>query len=59
MKGKAFAHIPGAKYGGYGYNYQYFGNSRFPWTALESMIEYPSKTPVISDTQGDRDGANI
>lgn len=57
MKGKAFAHSPDVKYGGYGYNYQYFGNSRFPWTAIESMIEYPSKTLVISDTQGVRDDA--
>ena len=57
MKGKAFAHNPDVKYGGYGYNYQYFGNSRFPWTAIESMIEYPSKTLVISDTQGVRNDA--
>ena len=55
MKGKSFAHNPDVKYGGYGYNYQYFGNSRFPWTAGESEIDRPAQTLVIADTQGVRD----
>lgn len=51
---KAFAHNPSVKYGGYGYNYQYLGNSRFPWTATESMIGYPAETVAIADTNGVR-----
>lgn len=54
LKGKQFAHDASATYGGYGYNYQYFGNSRFPWAALESDIEFPAQTVVLSDTQGVR-----
>ncbi|KAA0238124.1 MAG: prepilin-type N-terminal cleavage/methylation domain-containing protein [Armatimonadetes bacterium] len=56
MKGKSFAHNPSVKYGGYGYNYQYFGNSRFPWSATESSIEAPAQTLIISDTRGVRNG---
>lgn len=58
---KAFAHNPEIKYGGFGYNYQYLGNSRsvagnsnFPFTASESMIGYPSETVAMADTQGVR-----
>lgn len=57
----AFAHAPGIRFGGYGYNYQYLGNSRavvgnpnFPFTASEGMIEYPAETIAIADTQGVR-----
>jgi prepilin-type N-terminal cleavage/methylation domain-containing protein len=57
MKKKAFAHNASVKYGGYGYNYQYIGNSRFPWAANESLIETPTQTLIISDTQGVRNGA--
>jgi prepilin-type N-terminal cleavage/methylation domain-containing protein len=56
MKKKAFAHNANVKYGGYGYNYQYFGNSRFPWTANEGQIEAPAQALIISDTQGVRNG---
>ncbi len=56
MKGKAFAHNPDGRYGGYGYNYQYFGNSRFPWSANEGEIEFPAQTLIISDTRGVRNG---
>ncbi len=50
--GKAFAHDQNVRYGGYGYNYQYLGNSRFPWTAADAMIQAPSATIALADTQG-------
>ena len=48
-------------YGGYGYNYQYLGNSRPsgdwpPFAARESSIQAPSGTVAIGDTQGARQG---
>jgi prepilin-type N-terminal cleavage/methylation domain-containing protein/prepilin-type processing-associated H-X9-DG protein len=56
-----FAHDPNKSYGGYGYNYQYLGNSRmpagdplFPFTARESMIERTSETIAVTDTRGVR-----
>jgi len=49
-----FAHNQTVVYGGYGYNYQYLGNSRFPFTASESAIPFPSDTVAIADTQGVR-----
>ena len=52
--GKAWAHNPTKKYGGYGYNFQYLGNSRFPWTASESQIEVTAQTIVVADTAGVR-----
>jgi prepilin-type N-terminal cleavage/methylation domain-containing protein/prepilin-type processing-associated H-X9-DG protein len=52
--GKQWAHNPTSKYGGYGYNYQYLGNSRFPWTANEAMIQAPAETVVVADTNGVR-----
>jgi prepilin-type N-terminal cleavage/methylation domain-containing protein/prepilin-type processing-associated H-X9-DG protein len=59
MVSKKFAHNDAIKYGGYGYNYQYLGNSRhvtgdprFPFTATTSMIEYPAETVSVTDTQG-------
>lgn len=61
MFGKSFAALPSSKYGGYGYNYQYLGNSRvvagnsnFPFGATESGIAFPSETITIADTQGVR-----
>jgi prepilin-type N-terminal cleavage/methylation domain-containing protein/prepilin-type processing-associated H-X9-DG protein len=58
---KKFAHNPLKAYGGYGYNYQYLGNSRallgnpnLPFTAPEASIEAPSETIAISDTRGVR-----
>lgn len=64
---KAWAHNPAKKYGGYGYNFQYLGNSRlvagnssFPFTASDTGIEYPAETVAISDTQGVRlDNGNL
>jgi prepilin-type N-terminal cleavage/methylation domain-containing protein/prepilin-type processing-associated H-X9-DG protein len=61
MFGKAWANAPTKKYGGYGYNYQYLGNSRtvsgnasFPFTASDTGVEYPAETVAITDTQGVR-----
>lgn len=65
MFGKAFAHAPAIRYGGYGYNYQYLGNSRFvtgnsafPFTASESAVEVPAETLVVADTFGVRRADN-
>jgi len=54
---KKFAHNQSIKYGGYGYNYQYLGNSRsvppyLPFAATESMIQVPAETIAIADTSG-------
>lgn len=51
---KAFAHNPNAKYAGYGFNYQYLGNSRFPFTATDAEITTPAETIAIADTGGVR-----
>ncbi len=44
------------RWGGFGYNYQYLGNSRFTPTSqtMESDITVPSETAVVADTQGVR-----
>jgi prepilin-type N-terminal cleavage/methylation domain-containing protein/prepilin-type processing-associated H-X9-DG protein len=58
--GKAWAHNPTKKYGGYGYNYQYLGNSRsstngqLPFTATDSLLAAPAQTIVVTDTNGVR-----
>ncbi|HAY14059.1 MAG TPA: hypothetical protein DCY02_06245 [Armatimonadetes bacterium] len=64
MFAQAFAHNASVRHGGYGYNYQYLGNSRvvagdsrFPFTATDTQIETPTETIVISDTQGVRNDA--
>jgi prepilin-type N-terminal cleavage/methylation domain-containing protein/prepilin-type processing-associated H-X9-DG protein len=68
---KPFAHTaPGGAedkeltryYGGYGYNYQYLGNTRTPGGALpfhatDSSILNPSHTIVLGDTKGARKGS--
>ena len=47
------------KYGGYGYNYQYLGNSRtqsgnstLPFGAGDSLVAAPAQTVAITDTAG-------
>jgi prepilin-type N-terminal cleavage/methylation domain-containing protein len=50
--GKKWAHNQNSFYGGYGYNYQYLGNSRFPWVARETVIQAPAETVAIADTSG-------
>jgi prepilin-type N-terminal cleavage/methylation domain-containing protein/prepilin-type processing-associated H-X9-DG protein len=65
LEGKAWAHLPKTspvRYGGYGYNFQYLGNSRLatatspnlPFGALDSEIVRPAETIAISDTNGVR-----
>ena len=49
-------------YGGYGYNYQYLGNTRAPadiapFHAIDADIAAPSQTVAIGDTKGARGGA--
>lgn len=53
---------PTGQYFGYGYNYQYLGNSRlggvsnpntsFPFTATDSLVTAPTQTVAIADTNG-------
>jgi len=50
--GKTFAHDASQRYGGYGYNYQYLGNSRFPWAAADALIQAPAQTIALADTAG-------
>jgi len=52
LANKTFAHDASIKYGGYGFNYQYLGNSRFPWTASDAEISAPAETIAITDTNG-------
>ncbi len=68
---KPFAHtapggveVPGVTeyYGGYGYNYQYLGNTRQPggvppFHATDSSITQPAHTVVVGDTKGARGGS--
>jgi prepilin-type N-terminal cleavage/methylation domain-containing protein/prepilin-type processing-associated H-X9-DG protein len=68
---KPFAHttpagveIPGTTryYGGYGYNYQYLGNTRspggiLPFHASDSSIAAPASTLAIGDSKGARKGS--
>ncbi|HVL37979.1 MAG TPA: prepilin-type N-terminal cleavage/methylation domain-containing protein [Fimbriimonadaceae bacterium] len=66
---RVWGHLAGnpmaPKWGGYGYNYQYLGNSRsgtaaqpnLPFAASDTGIEYPSKTFAIADTKGTVSGA--
>ncbi|MHB1191098.1 MAG: DUF1559 family PulG-like putative transporter [Armatimonadota bacterium] len=54
---KNFAHDQSKTYGGYGYNYQYLGNSRsappnLPFTATDSSIQVPVQTVALADTTG-------
>jgi prepilin-type N-terminal cleavage/methylation domain-containing protein/prepilin-type processing-associated H-X9-DG protein len=54
MFAKPFAHNALKGHGGYGYNFQYLGNSRFPWTASDAQITVPAETVVVADTNGVR-----
>jgi prepilin-type N-terminal cleavage/methylation domain-containing protein/prepilin-type processing-associated H-X9-DG protein len=65
VESKAWAHLPATsplRHGGYGYNYQYLGNSRLatpaspnlPFGAQDSEIVRPSETVALSDTTGVR-----
>ena len=57
---KDFAHDPSIGYGGYGYNYQYLGNSRFDpvfHARADSDVVAPSDTVVVGDTAGSRNGS--
>jgi prepilin-type N-terminal cleavage/methylation domain-containing protein/prepilin-type processing-associated H-X9-DG protein len=49
---KPFAHNPSVLYGGYGYNYQYLGNTRHPFAATDAEIERPAETIALADTEG-------
>jgi prepilin-type N-terminal cleavage/methylation domain-containing protein/prepilin-type processing-associated H-X9-DG protein len=71
LMNKPFAHtapggveIPGVTqyYGGYGYNYQYLGNTRqpggvSPFHASDTSIARPDHTVVLGDTRGTRQGS--
>ena len=52
--GKQWAHAPSRRYGGYGFNYQYLGNARLPWAAVDAEITSPSTTVALADTNGVR-----
>jgi prepilin-type N-terminal cleavage/methylation domain-containing protein/prepilin-type processing-associated H-X9-DG protein len=70
LMNKPFAHTapggletPGVTryYGGYGYNYQYLGNTRVPggvgpYHAKDVSIKAPANTVVLTDTKGARGG---
>jgi prepilin-type N-terminal cleavage/methylation domain-containing protein/prepilin-type processing-associated H-X9-DG protein len=51
---RRFAHNQDSLYGGYGYNFQYLGNSRFPFYAPDAAVERPAETFAIADTNGVR-----
>ncbi len=48
----AFAHNARLLHGGYGYNYQYLGNSRFPFAAPDALVAAPAQTVALADTAG-------
>ena len=51
-------------YGGYGYNYQYLGNSRnvlpnnAPFRLRDAQIKKPTHTLVVGDTEGANNGTD-
>ncbi len=62
---KPWAHNPNYHFGGYGYNFQYLGNSRLgtarpewrePFFAHANAIRQPSRTLAIADTSGSKKG---
>ncbi len=52
VKRKRFAHNQASTYGGYGYNYQYLGNTRFPFSASDAAVQKPAETVAVADTNG-------
>lgn len=57
---KPFAHDPTQYHGGYGYNFQYLGNSRFSpsFHARHGLdVVVPTSTITFSDTAGSRGGS--
>lgn len=38
--------------GGFGFNYQYLGNGRFPWAARAEHVTHPAQTVMVADTGG-------
>jgi prepilin-type N-terminal cleavage/methylation domain-containing protein/prepilin-type processing-associated H-X9-DG protein len=52
--GKQWAHDLTKTYGGYGYNYQYLGNTRLLFAATDSMVAVPAETVLVADTNGVR-----
>lgn len=51
---KKWGHNQNMVYGGFGYNFQYLGNTRLPWAASETGIRSPSETIALADTTGVR-----
>jgi prepilin-type N-terminal cleavage/methylation domain-containing protein/prepilin-type processing-associated H-X9-DG protein len=58
---KSFAHAPAVRYGGYGFNYQYLGNSRavagnsaFPFSISDTAVGSPTETIALAGTHGVR-----
>jgi prepilin-type N-terminal cleavage/methylation domain-containing protein/prepilin-type processing-associated H-X9-DG protein len=49
---KPWAHNQNTFYGGYGFNFQYLGNNRFPFSAPDSAVQVPASTVAVADTQG-------
>ncbi len=49
---KPWSHNLQSFYGGYGYNYQYLGNNRFPFSAPDAAVSMPAATIALADTQG-------
>ncbi len=49
---KSFAHDATLTYGGYGYNFEYLGNSRFPFNAADAQIAAPAQTIALADSWG-------
>lgn len=54
MLGKRWFHNSQLAYGGYGMNYQYLGNARLPFVAVDAVVTSPAETIAMADTQGVR-----
>jgi prepilin-type N-terminal cleavage/methylation domain-containing protein/prepilin-type processing-associated H-X9-DG protein len=51
---KKWAHDQNRYYGGFGYNFQYLGNTRLQWAAGVTSIKAPAETIALADTTGVR-----